>query len=209
MPVYYNDNNEASVSTLRELISAGLLPDGFVDSRSICDVEPDDLTEFNQCHFFAGIGGWPLALMLSGWKSDDHVWSASCPCQPFSVGGKKLGEQDERNLWPEIHRIIKKRKPVRIIGEQVAGKNGLAWWDRVSSDLGLSDYTCGAIAAEASVWGVAAQTAKNLLVGPRQQPETTSIVTISARHSFGKTGGCETALLLGHYGFICSTRMAI
>jgi hypothetical protein len=37
-----------------------------------------------QCHFFAGIGGWSVALRLAGWPDERPVWTGSCPCQPFS-----------------------------------------------------------------------------------------------------------------------------
>ena len=42
MAVYYNDADPAACAWLRELIAAGLLPDGDVDERSILDVEPAD-----------------------------------------------------------------------------------------------------------------------------------------------------------------------
>jgi len=50
MAVYYNDADPAACAWLRELIAAGLLPDGEVDERSILDVEPADLRGFAQCH---------------------------------------------------------------------------------------------------------------------------------------------------------------
>ena len=87
-PVYYNDNDPFAAHWLQNLVSAGLLPAGDVDDRSIMEVTPDDLRRYAQCHFFAGIGGWPYALELAGWPSNRPVWTGSCPCQPFSSAGK-------------------------------------------------------------------------------------------------------------------------
>src|SRR5690606_18015116 len=67
---YYNENDRNAAAWLRELIGEGLIPDGHVDERSIADVRPDDLAGFRQCHFFAGIGGWSLALSLADWPED-------------------------------------------------------------------------------------------------------------------------------------------
>ena len=86
MKVYYNDNELFVVQWLRNLIAAGHLPAGDVDERPIQEVQADDLKGYTQCHFFAGIGGWALALQLAGW--DGSVWTGSCPCQPFSTAGK-------------------------------------------------------------------------------------------------------------------------
>jgi len=69
MTAYYNEWDPYAAAWLRNLIAAGLLPDGDVDETDIKDVQPLDLVGYDQCHFFAGIGGWPLALRRAGWKS--------------------------------------------------------------------------------------------------------------------------------------------
>ena len=81
MTAYYNENDKYAAQWLRNLIAAGHLPDGVVDDRSIEDVCADELREFDQCHFFAGIGGWPYALRLAGVPDDASVWTGSCPCR--------------------------------------------------------------------------------------------------------------------------------
>lgn len=48
---YYNEIEPFAVAGLRELIKAGAIADGEVDSRSIAEVEAKDLRGFTQCHF--------------------------------------------------------------------------------------------------------------------------------------------------------------
>ena len=43
------------------------------------------------------------------------------PCPPFSVAGKQLGEQDERNLFPHALRIIDETRPRAVLIENVRG----------------------------------------------------------------------------------------
>lgn len=117
---YYNEFDPFAASLLRELIKAKLIPQGEVDERSITEIIPADLRGYTQCHFFAGIGGWSLALQLAGWPTDRPVWTGSCPCQPFSSAGKQKGKADKRHLWPVWHSLIKECKPQIIFGEQVA-----------------------------------------------------------------------------------------
>lgn len=140
---YYNENDNFAAKWLRELIKEKLIPDGEVDERSIADVEPQDLDGFNQHHFFAGIGGWPYALRLSRWNANRPVWTGSCPCQPLSVAGKRLGEKDDRHLWPVWYKLISKLRPATIFGEQVASKDGREWLAGVRLDLEALGYAVG------------------------------------------------------------------
>jgi len=142
--VYYNENDPFAVKWLRELMADSLIPEGVIDDRSIKDVRATDLDGFRQCHFFAGIGGWVYALQLAGWPTNREVWTGSCPCQPFSQAGKRLGTADQRHLWPVWRELIRERKPATCFGEQVGGKDGRAWLAGVRADLEPMGYAVGA-----------------------------------------------------------------
>lgn len=43
------------------------------------------------------------------------------PCPPFSVAGKQLGSNDERDLFPEALRIVEELKPKTVMLENVRG----------------------------------------------------------------------------------------
>ncbi len=139
---YYNDNDPYCCAWLRNLVAAGHLPKGDVDERSILEVQPADLDGYEQAHFFAGIGGWPLALKFAGWEGP--CWTGSCPCQPFSSAGKGKAANDERHLWPVWVSLIRKRRPAIVFGEQVEAAIGWGWLDAVFADLETEGYACGA-----------------------------------------------------------------
>lgn len=144
MTAYYNEFDTYAAEWLRNLIREGLIAPGDVDERSIVEVHPDDLRGYTQCHFFAGIGGWSLALRMAGWSDERPVWSGSCPCQPFSSAGRQGGEGDERHLWPEMRRLVSERRPPVVFGEQVASALGRGWLAGVRADLEALGYAVGA-----------------------------------------------------------------
>lgn len=141
--VYVNEFDPFAAAWLRELMAAGHLPAGIVDERSITDVEATDVRGFRECHWFAGIGGWPLALRLAGWPAERPVWTGSCPCQPYSSAGKRKGNADERDLWPVFARLIRECRPATVFGEQVASAIRFGWIDRVRADLEAEGYAVG------------------------------------------------------------------
>ena len=143
MTAYYNEWEPYPAQWLRNLIKAGLIAPGDVDERSIKDVKADDVKEYTQCHFFAGIGGWSYALRLAGWEDTRPVWTGSCPCQPFSVAGKKNGREDERHLWPNWLGLIQQLRPTVVFGEQVSGAIAHGWLDAVYQGLETEGYAVG------------------------------------------------------------------
>jgi DNA (cytosine-5)-methyltransferase 1 len=144
LSAFYNENDPKAAAWLRELILAGQIAPGVVDERSISDIQPHELAPYTQCHFFAGIGGWSLALRLAGVPDSRPLWTGSCPCQPFSVAGEGRGEDDERHLWPDFFGLIRLCRPAIVVGEQVASKAALGWLDGVCADLEGACYAVGA-----------------------------------------------------------------
>lgn len=140
---YYNEFDAAAAAWLRQLIKLKAIPDGEIDERSITDVRAEDLAGFAQCHFFAGIAGWPEALRRAGVPADVSLWTGSCPCQSFSTAGKRKGFADSRDLWPVFMRLIRDCRPQRVFGEQVAAAIGHGWLDRLHADLEAEGYACG------------------------------------------------------------------
>lgn len=145
MTAYYNENDPKAAAWLRELIRDGQIAEGEVDERSIHEVSADDVVGYDQCHFFAGLGGWSYALRLAGWPDDRPVWTGSCPCQPFSSAGKQKGQADERHLWPDFFRLIRECCPDTVFGEQVEAAVRHGWLDGVCADLEGEGYAVGSV----------------------------------------------------------------
>jgi DNA (cytosine-5)-methyltransferase 1 len=165
---YYNDNDPKACAWIRELIAAGEIPPGDVDCRSIMEVRANELKRYDQCHFFAGISGWPLALRWAGLEGGTGIWTASCPCQPFSSAGQRKGVEDDRHLWPVFYELVRRCRPSLVFGEQVASADvigstarrskreagkGPVWFDGISGDLEAAHYAVGAAIIPAGAVG--------------------------------------------------------
>lgn len=135
------DDDPNVCAWLRELVAVGLI-EGEVREKAIQEITAEEV-QGRTVHYFAGIGGWPFALRLAGWPTSRPVWTASCPCQPFSEAGKRKGEADERHLWPVLFRLIRDCRPPTLFGEQVAGRDGFRWLTRVRADLEAEGYAVG------------------------------------------------------------------
>lgn len=150
---YYNEWHKPTANWLRELVKRGLIPDGYVDDRSIVDVKPSDLEGYTQCHFFAGIGGWSRALQLANIPSKVKLWTGSPPCQPFSQAGKQKGKFDERHLAPVFLKLIEECKPPFVFGEQVEDAIEDGWLDDLQNVLEGQGYGFGATVLPSGVVG--------------------------------------------------------
>ncbi|MEV6026151.1 DNA (cytosine-5-)-methyltransferase [Streptomyces sp. NPDC052036] len=75
-------------------------------------LEPMDVREFlgSEVHASLGLNEGDLDLLAGG-----------VPCPPFSLAGKQLGPDDERDLFPDALRIVRALKPKAVMIENVRG----------------------------------------------------------------------------------------
>lgn len=55
-----------------------------------------------------------------GYKGIDLL-AGGVPCPPFSIAGKQLGADDERDLFPEALRLVQEARPAAVMLENVKG----------------------------------------------------------------------------------------
>ena len=71
-------------------------------------------------------------------KNDILFFFAGFPCQPWSTAGKQKGVDDERNMIPQVIRIIKDKRPDVFVLENVKGLKSKKFkdvYDRLMWDL--------------------------------------------------------------------------
>ena len=89
---------------------------------------------------------WPDVPIHEDVRTLEHdgpvdVICGGYPCQPFSLAGNRRGTEDDRHLWPEMHRLVVKHRPTWVLGENVAGHISMGL-DQVLSDLENEGYAC-------------------------------------------------------------------
>ncbi|WP_335138898.1 DNA (cytosine-5-)-methyltransferase [Lacticaseibacillus paracasei] len=89
--------------------------------------------------------------------------SGGFPCQPFSIAGKRKGTADDRDLWPEMFRIIKQLWPTWVVGENVANFANMEL-DRTLSDLEDLGYQTRAFVLPACAVGAPHQRLRTFIV---------------------------------------------
>ena len=92
------------------------------------------------------------------------------PCPPFSVAGKQLGEQDERNLFDRGVELVDEIRPAAVMFENVKGMLNPSFDDyrgRIGSCLKKLGYTHGWKLLNASDFGVPQLRPRVVLVAVR------------------------------------------
>lgn len=93
--------------------------------------------------------------------------SGGFPCQPHSLAGQRKASGDERDLWPEMRRVIGEIGPRWVVGENVRGilssENG-RFFRRILRDFANMGYCVG--------WGVTSAAA----VGAVHRRERVAII---------------------------------
>ena len=110
-----------------------------IETIGFCEYEPECKKVLNK--------HWPEIKIIDDikeMKGDEFgyadIITGGYPCQPFSVAGNQKATEDDRHLWPEMYRIIKKVRPSWVICENVVGHIELGL-DQVHHDLESIGYT--------------------------------------------------------------------
>lgn len=73
------------------------------------------------------LGAWPVYEMdvkdFDGtpWKGKVDLFAGGVPCPPFSIAGKQLGADDERDLFPRAIELVRQIQPRAVMLENVKG----------------------------------------------------------------------------------------
>jgi DNA (cytosine-5)-methyltransferase 1 len=68
------------------------------------------------------------------------VVTGGFPCQPFSCAGKRLGEDDPRNMWPATIECIRLVRPKYALLENVPALLNSGYFSRILGDLAEAGY---------------------------------------------------------------------
>ena len=93
------------------------------------------------------------------------------PCPPFSIAGKQLGENDERDLFPEAVRLIDESRPRAVMLENVRGFLGAVFQDyrkKLRVQLEKLGYTLSWQLLNASDFGVSQLRPRVVIVAIRK-----------------------------------------
>ncbi|MEE7711209.1 MULTISPECIES: DNA cytosine methyltransferase [Bacillus] len=123
------------------------------------------------------------------------IISGGFPCQPYSIAGKRKGKEDDRDLWPEMFRIIKELRPTWVVGENVANFANMEL-DRTLFDLESAGYKGQSFIIPACA------------VDAKHRRDRTFVVAYSD-HKGQQAGGCQESSrrsFLGRFGDVADTK---
>ncbi|HEY8781272.1 MAG TPA: DNA cytosine methyltransferase [Mucilaginibacter sp.] len=98
---------------------------------------------------------------------DIDLFAGGVPCPPFSIAGKQLGRDDERDLFPEALRLIKECNPRAVMLENVKGllsKKFESYRKHIIDELNILGYECSWQVVNASDYGVSQLRPRAILV---------------------------------------------
>ncbi len=118
----------------------------------------------------------PAAVAVNGdvnevdWKRFDGVnlVVGGPPCQPWSVGGLRKGEEDERDGWPAFIAALRRLRPRAFLAENVAGLTEGAMrprWERLVHELSAAGYVVSAKVLNAADYGAPQKRRRCVVVG--------------------------------------------
>ena len=73
------------------------------------------------------------------WRGKVDILTGGFPCQPFSIAGKRKEQDDDRNLWPDVAKLIRGLGVPIVFFENVPGILRY-YWDSIRPELQEMGY---------------------------------------------------------------------
>lgn len=103
---------------------------------------------------------------------DIDLLAGGVPCPPFSIAGKQLGQNDERDLFPEALRLVKECNPKAVMLENVRGLLEIKFKNYrriIVNELYKMGYQCAWRLVNASDYGVSQLRPRAVLVALKKE----------------------------------------
>lgn len=143
---------------------------------------------------------------FSGTKFRDQIdlLSGGVPCPPFSIAGKQLGQNDERDLFPEMLRLAKEINPRVVMIENVRGLLSPKFSDYrnlIFDKLDKLNYRTHVTLLHASDFGVPQLRPRVVIIGVRHDLTDIFEFPQSSNNSPASTVGDTICDLMGSNGW--------
>ncbi|WP_329175631.1 DNA (cytosine-5-)-methyltransferase [Streptomyces decoyicus] len=138
------------------------------DEWGDCEALNQDLvSEFDARRAMAALGGRAVG------EEDLDLLAGGVPCPPFSVAGKQLGGDDERDLFPRMVQLIDELKPRAVMIENVRGIMDAKFDEYCNSIIksieGMGYWFCGWHLLEARNYNVPQLRPRSIFVAIREE----------------------------------------
>lgn len=123
--------------------------DGWEWESTNCAIFNEDVKQFEPYEVLPSLKPKQLGLLAGG-----------VPCPPFSIAGKQLGQDDERDLFPRMLELVETLQPKAVMIENVRGllepaHKFRSYRKQILQRLRDAEYVvCGWKVLEASDFGV-------------------------------------------------------
>ncbi|WP_329623246.1 DNA (cytosine-5-)-methyltransferase [Streptomyces sp. NBC_01255] len=140
------------------------------DVAAECDVLEMDVTKFQPAR---DLEKFNARMGRSIEKRELGLLAGGVPCPPFSVAGKQLGRDDERDLFPTMLDLVEELEPRAVMIENVAGlvkprDKFFEYREEIKQRLRKAGYVvCGWRLLEAADYGVPQLRPRAILVAIR------------------------------------------
>lgn len=109
-------------------LAIGLAKAGF-EHQAVVEINHDacDTIRANQSRKMSIAQNWPLfeadvtTFDFRRFEDGVDLLAGGVPCQPFSIAGKHLGNEDRRNMFPAMLRAVRQIRPRAVLVENVRG----------------------------------------------------------------------------------------